>query len=301
MKTSSTGKKKLLVIDDDRLVLRSLESALSRSGYEVDIASSGLEGIEKAANNTYDLIIADIRMPKINGIEAAEKIRESSQKQKKAFNLIFLTGYADDDQTEKSAHLGASDFILKPIDIEKLLDAIKRNIRASKEEHKPAHVKKEYDPTGRWQFPGTEFVYEKVITLKSTNMEGNVYFSNYFEWQGEVREICMLSHPNFAEESQKSSHVKMITHSSYQRFIHEAFMGDVIQIKMNTREIKHCNLVLVFKFFNKRTGTFLAEGWQRVAFTDVRTGKVCLIPNHILDIAYAINEEGSDKISVKVN
>jgi hypothetical protein len=60
---------------------------------------------------------------------------------------------------------------------------------------------------------------------------------------------------------------------------------------MSTREIKHCSFVLVFRYYNKLTGAFLGEGWQRLTFADIRTGSLTAIPNFIHELALAIKED----------
>ena len=87
----------------------------------------------------------------------------------------------------------------------------------------------------------------------------------------------------------------MITHSLYHRFVQETTFCDIVQIKMTTREIKHCSFVLVFRYYNKRTSSFLGEGWQRLTFADLRTGSLSYIPNFIRDLALAICEEEETK------
>gem|GEM_PF-2408769 len=80
----------------------------------------------------------------------------------------------------------------------------------------------------------------------------------------------------------------MITHSSYQRFLHEARFGDRVEIRMTSREIKRCSFVLVFRFSNKQNQAFLAEGWQRIAFAFRKTSRICAIPDYLLDLVAPI-------------
>ena len=80
----------------------------------------------------------------------------------------------------------------------------------------------------------------------------------------------------------------------------QAFRGDVIQIKMTSREVKKCSLVLVFKYFNKKTKAYYGEGWQRIAFVDSNTGKICVIPHYILDLALPIQQENQNETKRRV-
>lgn len=281
--------KKILLIDDDELVIRSLEKLLARKGYSVDAISDPKAAVQRAAEVSYDLIITDIRMPGMNGIKAIEEIQKDEEKTGRKVNCMVITGYAEEDAPGRAIQLGVTDYLLKPIDLNQFLDAVERNLAGSQEAPTiQPDLNKPYNPDGRWQFPNKEFLYEKLVTLKDTNMEGNVYFANYFAWQGEAREVLLLSHPNFAEEAKKFSHVKLVTHSAYQRFIHESYLGDIIQVKMNSREAKKCSFVLYFKFFNKKNELFLGEGWQRIATVDVRSGKICQVPPHLLDLVLPI-------------
>ena len=275
--------KNILLIDDDQLVLKSLTGLLTKKGYSVEAAENGTAGVEKALKGNFDLIISDVRMPGLDGIKAAEKIKVEMAKTGKKVNFLFITGYAEDDAPQYAIDLGATDFILKPFDITQFLSAVERNLQDQTKAEAPVEIPKKYDPK--------EFVYEKLVTLKDTNMEGNVYFANYLAWQGETREALLLSHPNIQEELKKYSFVKMITHSAYQRFVQDSYLGYLLQIKMTCREIKRCSFVLVFKFFNKLTGAFIGEGWQRIAFADFRTGKICPIPPHLLDCVMPISTD----------
>ncbi|MDP3921716.1 MAG: response regulator [Candidatus Omnitrophota bacterium] len=289
MKTSQ----KILILEDDPLVRRTLKSLLEQRGYAVSVVMNGREGIEMASKEIFDLVISDIRMPEMNGIKAVEEIQKIQKKTSQKTNYMFITGYAEEDAPGSAIKLGVTDFLLKPFDVEQFLTTVKRNLEDGEaEEFKELVVQvKAYSPEGRWQFPAREFIFEKLITLKETNMEQNVYFANYVVWQGEAREVFLLSHPHFEDEFKKNSQIKMITHSVYHSFQHESFFGDFVQIKITTREIKRCSFVLVFKFFNKKTSAFLGQGWQRIAFSDLKTGKICQIPHYILDLATPVLED----------
>ena len=288
--------KNILLIDDDHLVVKSLTGLLAKKGYLIETAGNGSAGFDKALAGNFDVIISDVRMPGGDGIKAAEKIKAEMAKAKRRVNFLFITGYAEDDAPQHAADLGAADFILKPFDINQFLLAVERNLQDQAKVQAPVDIPKKYDPTGRWQYPNEEFIYEKLVTLKDTNMEGNVYFANYLAWQGEVREAALLSHPNFQEEFKKYQFVKMITHSAYQRFVQDAYFGYLLQIKMTSREIKKCSFVLVYKYFNKITEAFIGEGWQRIAFSDLRSGKICPIPPHVLDFVIPLCEDDSSNM-----
>lgn len=121
--------KRILVVDDDRLVLNSVEKLLRKENYEVVTAQSGKEALEKVQQIDFDLIIIDIRMPDIDGIEAVKIIRQiRKDKGKIDIPVVFITGYADFAENVEVGKLG--DVILKPFNLEDLLNRVKE--RSSK-------------------------------------------------------------------------------------------------------------------------------------------------------------------------
>jgi len=283
-------KNRILLVDDDKDVLISLENLLKKNGYDVTAIDDSLKAIEMVKKISFDLVITDIRMPNFNGIETIKKIKEyqvHNESQKSEFMII--TGYADDDAPKESALLGITDFVIKPFDTDVFLKTVKNCIEGKKIEF--PKTEKVTPKETLINFPDNCFTMEKIVLLRDTNLMGNTYFANYIMWQGEAREAILMTHPNFAEEMQRNKHIKMITHSVYHRFVQETTFCDVVQIKLTTREIKHCSLVLVFRYYNKRTGAFLGEGWQRLTFADLTTGSLASIPNFIRELAIAIKED----------
>jgi YesN/AraC family two-component response regulator len=282
-------KVKVLLIDDDKEVLRSLENLLKRSEYDVTAIGDSAQAIELTKEQDFDLVITDIRMPNINGIEAIKRIivhQDRLGKPKSEFMVI--TGYADDDAPKEGALLGITNFVIKPFDSNVFLETIKNCLDGKK--GKPPKIEEKKKGESNVQLPNRYFSIEKTVFLRDTNIMGNTYFANYIMWQGEAREACLMTYPNFAEEMQKNQHIKMITHSLYHRFIQETTFGERVEIRMSTREIKHCSFVLVFRYYNKLTGAFLGEGWQRLTFADIRTGSLTSIPAFIQELATAVKE-----------
>jgi len=117
-------KKKILIVDDERDIVKALTIRLSRAGYEVVTAFDGAQGIFMALKEKPDLIILDIRMPAGNGFSVAEKLKESADTV--AVPVIFLTGSPERNSEEKAMALGARFYVKKPYDPEELLDAIQR-------------------------------------------------------------------------------------------------------------------------------------------------------------------------------
>ena len=117
--------KSILVVDDDRLVLNSLERLFKKEGFSVSSAQSGREALEKVEATDFNLIIIDIRMPDLDGVETIEKIKEIRRKQRKAdVPVIFITGYADIDVNAKAQEIG--ELIMKPFDLEDFLGRVRQ-------------------------------------------------------------------------------------------------------------------------------------------------------------------------------
>jgi len=116
--------KRILIVDDERDIVKALTIRLRRAGYEVVTAFDGAQGIFMAHKEKPDLIILDIRMPAGNGFSVAEKLKESVNTL--AIPVIFLTGSPEKNSEEKAMALGARFYVKKPYDPEELLDAIAR-------------------------------------------------------------------------------------------------------------------------------------------------------------------------------
>ncbi len=117
--------KRILVVDDDELVLKTLSNLFIKCGWGVDICQNGEDGLRKIANESYVCVLLDIRMPGLNGTEVLEKIRgleangEIDQQ-----NIIVMTGYSHEPDFIKVFQLGAWKYIAKPLDVEDLLKKI---------------------------------------------------------------------------------------------------------------------------------------------------------------------------------
>jgi DNA-binding response OmpR family regulator len=117
-------KKKILIVDDERDIVKALMIRLQGAGYEVVTAFDGAQGVFMAHKEKPDLIILDIRMPAGNGFSVAQRLKRSVH----TFTIpvIFLTGSPEKNAEEKAMALGARFYVKKPYDPEELLDAIKR-------------------------------------------------------------------------------------------------------------------------------------------------------------------------------
>ncbi|HIC86318.1 MAG TPA: sigma-54-dependent Fis family transcriptional regulator, partial [Desulfobacterales bacterium] len=110
----------ILVVDDEQSILDSLEGILSDEGYEVIKALSGPEALKKIQETIPDLILLDIWMPEMDGIETLIKIKEEYP----ALQVVMMSGHGTIETAVKATKLGAYDFIEKPLSLEKLLLSI---------------------------------------------------------------------------------------------------------------------------------------------------------------------------------
>lgn len=118
-------KQKILIIDDDELVTTSLKRALTQSGYEIDIASNGKAGIEKVEKINPDMVLLDIFLGDINGMEVLKKILLLNPD----LPVVMITGFADVQTAVNAIKMGAIDFILKPINIDQLELIINKTLK----------------------------------------------------------------------------------------------------------------------------------------------------------------------------
>ena len=114
---------KILIIEDEEPIRRVLIRILTEedSSYEVHEALDGKEGLTKINNNNYDLVLCDIKMPKMDGIEVLENIKASN----KTLPFIMLTGHGNVSTAVEAMKLGAYDFISKPPDLNRLLNSVR--------------------------------------------------------------------------------------------------------------------------------------------------------------------------------
>ena len=127
--TQEAKPKDVLIIDDDHLLLKSIAKFLKIYGYNTESVLSGIEALEKVKNTNFDLIIADVRMAGLDGIETIEKIREFYIKSKKTLpQEIIITGYMDTIAEKRASRLGIEDYIYKPFAISDFISVVKKKI-----------------------------------------------------------------------------------------------------------------------------------------------------------------------------
>ena len=121
--------KSILLVDDEEMVTESLQRLLIKKGYEVTVANNGQAAVELNKSNDFDLIITDIRMPKLDGISTIKIIRSMMDAAgKNRVPEILITGYAREEYMMEAQRLDVVDCLYKPIDIWVLLKSIKKAI-----------------------------------------------------------------------------------------------------------------------------------------------------------------------------
>ena len=115
---------RILVVDDEKLIVKGIRFSLEQDGMEVDCAYDGEEALNYARNNTYDMILLDVMLPVMNGFEVCQQIREFSN-----VPIIMLTAKGDDMDKILGLDYGADDYITKPFNILEVKARIKAIIR----------------------------------------------------------------------------------------------------------------------------------------------------------------------------
>jgi DNA-binding NtrC family response regulator len=124
----STQREHVLVIDDEEDIRESLAEILSLEGYEVTTAESGATAIERAKLARFSLVITDLKMPGMDGIEVLVRLKQLHP----GLPVIVATGYASDETASRCRREGAYDYIRKPFDLDDLLRLITQALQASR-------------------------------------------------------------------------------------------------------------------------------------------------------------------------
>ena len=122
--------RKVLVVDDEKLIVKGIRFNLEQDGMEVDCAYDGEEAVEKAKENKYDIILLDLMLPKMDGLEVCQQIREFSN-----VPIVMLTAKGEDMDKILGLDYGADDYITKPFNILEVKARIKAIMRRARSEH----------------------------------------------------------------------------------------------------------------------------------------------------------------------
>ena len=194
--------KRILVVDDEKLIVKGIRFSLEQEGMEVDCAYDGEEALEAVKNNEYDVVLLDVMLPKLNGFEVCQSVREFSD-----VPIIMLTAKGDDMDKILGLEYGADDYITKPFNILEVKARIKAIMRRSRDKGivkesskfvRFGDLKVDYD--GRRVFVGD---VEQNLTAKEfdllellTNNQGKVYSRESllntvwgYDYLGDVRTV----------------------------------------------------------------------------------------------------------------
>lgn len=114
--------KRLLVVDDERVVCDAIARHLRNAGFEVHVAYSGVTALEILHESVFDAALIDIRMPRVTGFQVLDRLKQGNAEAK----AIMMTAYADISSAVNSIAQGAEDIISKPIDIDEVVSTVRR-------------------------------------------------------------------------------------------------------------------------------------------------------------------------------
>ena len=124
-------KQSVLIVDDDPEFLRAMRKMFEKSGFSVALAGDGREALDALAKDSFDLIISDVRMPNLNGIELMEEI----SRKRLSIPVIFITGYGEVESYMDLMNLGAYEYINKPVNSREILGIARKAIEAHGDSH----------------------------------------------------------------------------------------------------------------------------------------------------------------------
>jgi len=134
---------KILIVDDDPQVQILIKSLVEMKGHESVPAETGAKALELIRQNAFDLIITDLRMPQMNGLELLREVKSLQP----SLPVIMVTAYASSETTAESARLGVFEYLEKPFKIDTLLAAIERALSAGKDASRAADMCSGKNPT----------------------------------------------------------------------------------------------------------------------------------------------------------
>ncbi len=158
---------KILVIDDEKSIRNALQEILEYEKFDVELAENGPGGLEKFSANEFDVVLCDIKMPDMDGIEVLEKIFETG----KDVQVIMISGHGNVENAVEAIKKGAYDFIEKPLDLNRLLitirNALDKTSLASENKVLKKKVSKAYDMVG--ESPAIQQVKDMIERVAPTD------------------------------------------------------------------------------------------------------------------------------------
>ena len=145
---------KLLIIDDERGIRNTLKEILADEGYEVETAENGKQGLEMAQAKSYDLIFSDIKMPEMDGLEMLKALKngENDENGDATLNgdcpVVMITGHGDVETAVQALKAGAYDFLLKPLDLNRILITTKNALESKSLKQETKQLRKKISAKG---------------------------------------------------------------------------------------------------------------------------------------------------------
>jgi signal transduction histidine kinase len=186
-----TDRPKVLVADDEQVIRDLFYKFLTQQGYEVFTALDGLQAFNKIRENNLDLLIVDLKMPKMSGMELLDKIKEL----KKDLIIIVITGYATVDTAKEAIKQGCFDYITKPFDIGEVGIVIKRAFQVRRLEYEKKKLQDQLQITERLASlaqMGAGVVHEVNTVLTSIKLFLEMLKSKLPQAQKESRNISII-------------------------------------------------------------------------------------------------------------
>src|SRR5215471_4146182 len=156
---AEAGKGYVLVVDDELDIREGLELLLTSEGYAVELAQNGTEGLQKAEQHSYDLVLLDLMMPDRSGMEVLEELRGRDRETP----VFMITAYGSVEAAVNALKLGANDYFSKPWDNEKLIIEIDRMIARRRLEYENTHLKRALKQ--RYSFPNIIGKSERMVRM----------------------------------------------------------------------------------------------------------------------------------------
>jgi DNA-binding NtrC family response regulator len=119
---SSEAKTRILVLDDETIVLKRLGPALEKAGYAVDLFSRSADALNRVQETSFDIVITDLKMEGLDGMQFLTKVKERSPQTE----VIVITGFATMDTAKESFQKGVFDFLAKPFKLGEILETVKK-------------------------------------------------------------------------------------------------------------------------------------------------------------------------------
>lgn len=172
--------KRVLVVDDEKLIVKGIRFSLEHEDFEVECAYDGEEALEKVKEKPFDIILLDVMLPKLTGFEVCQQIREFSD-----VPIIMLTAKGDDMDKILGLEYGADDYITKPFNILEVKARIKAIIRRSgrsgqkKDEHKNEQIQTENEAVRLDKDGRRAFIEGREVSLTAKEFELLEFLMNH--------------------------------------------------------------------------------------------------------------------------